>query len=103
MAEEVDDDDSLRSRGDALRRLRGSTQKMSGSMSAKTGTAWYPITAVADADIVYGGTSTSSPGPTPAAPTAAKRPDVLELNETACFAPTSSAHACSNARTRSPP
>ncbi len=45
----------------------GSRQSVAGSMSAKTGTAPLTSAQVAEAAMVYGETTTSSPGPQPAA------------------------------------
>ena len=59
--------------------------------------------AMAVADIVKGGTTTSSPGEIPAAPTAAMSPEVAELTDTACLLPKRSAHRASKDRTRGPP
>ncbi len=61
----------------------GSRQNVSGSMSANTGIAPCTSAHTADADIVYGETITSSPGPTPAAAAAALSAEVAEFIETA--------------------
>lgn len=51
----------------------GSMVNVRGSTSTKTGSPWWWMTAVAEARKVRAGTSTSSPGSTPAAATAAWR------------------------------
>ena len=64
---------------------RGSMQNVRSSMSANIGVAPFCMTQVTDADIEYGGTMTSSPGPMPSATIAPWSAVVAELNETACF------------------
>ena len=58
---------------------------------------------MAVADMVVGGTITSSPGETPTAPIEAISPDVLELTATACREPNRRANSVSNWRTTGPP
>src|SRR6478735_5814114 len=81
----------------------GSRQNVSGSMSANTGIAPLTSAQTAEADIVYGLQMTSSPGPTPAAVTAALSAEVAEFMAIACLAPTRAAQAASRLRTRGPP
>ena len=73
----------------------GERVKVSSVMSANMGTALFTTTAVAVAVIVQGVVMTSSPGPTPAAPTAAISPLVAEFTLTACRTPKYSAHSFS--------
>src|SRR5437867_5435276 len=80
----------------------GSTFSVSPRTSAKTGIPPWYSTALADAAKVRAGTMTSSPGPIPAANTAAWRAAVPELTATACAAPTAAATARSNSATRGP-
>ncbi len=62
--------------------LAGSRQKVSGSMSAKTGVAPVRATEFAVAAKVNEGTITSSPGPMPLASSPRCRPEVPELTAT---------------------
>ncbi len=66
-------------------------------MSANTGIPLKTSAAVAEAAMVYGETMTSSPGCTPAAPTAAYNPLVQELTEMPCLTPQMLAHVFSKA------
>ncbi len=82
--------------------LAGSSRWVSGSRSAKTGTAPTNVTAAALAMNVYGGTTTSSPTPTPAARSAATRASVPLQTHTQCAAPWNAANSASNASVREP-
>src|SRR5581483_8491219 len=65
----------------------GSRLKQRGSISANTGTALHIRIAAAEADMVYGLTITSSPGPQPRAAIAACRQEVADFIATACATP----------------
>ena len=76
--------------------LRASIWKVSGSVSTKTGSAWCMSTALTVATKVYGGTITSSPGPTPSAASDVMSALVPFATARQCLAPRVFAQACSN-------
>jgi hypothetical protein len=80
----------------------GSRLKVRGSTSANTGVAPHCHTELAVAMNDIEGTITSSPGPTPETWSASWRAVVQLLTATASAAPTRSAKAVSNSRTRGP-
>ena len=80
----------------------GSRQKVSGSMSAKTGVAPTRRTALAVAAKENDGTITSSPGPMPSAISVSCSAEVPELTATQCRPSTSAENSSSNAATSGP-
>jgi hypothetical protein len=71
-------------------------QKVSGSISAKTGIPPYISGVTHVADMVSGGTMTSSPGLKPMAPKATCIPEVAEFTDTEYFTLNFLDHSSSN-------
>src|SRR5262249_374507 len=76
---------------------------VSGSVSTKTGSAWCSSTALMVATKVYGGTSTSSPGPMSSAAIAVTSAEVPLAVARQYFEPSRLAQASSNCATYVPP
>lgn len=93
QAVQVDHDDRLGPAADRGLQRRGSRLNVTGSMSTNTGTAMRWSGAVALPMKLRAGTMTSSPGSTPAAPSATDSAAVPLLTATQCSVPTNRAHS----------